>query len=105
MLFSALKGRGGPTVAPPGETTFARAARLRRKNSKKRKDSYMGNPHQKILKTVGGDRFCVNFFTISRTEIRAVLCIFRGLLDSKSTFLKLLTCPSDIIHSSCLSIE
>ena len=62
MLFSALKGRGGPTVAPPGETTFARAARLRRKNSKKRKDSYMGNPHQKILKTVGGDRFCVNFF-------------------------------------------
>ena len=81
MLFSALKGRGGPTVAPPGETTFARAARLRRKIQKSGKIALgemdfltdSRRRHQKILKNVGGVGFCVmSTFTKSRTEIRAI---------------------------------
>ena len=59
------------TVVPPGETTFVRAPRLRRKNSKKWDSSFVGmtlsdrfpKRHPKILKIVGGDRFGVNFFS------------------------------------------
>ena len=102
------------TVAPLGETTF-RALRGSEKKIQKSGKIAIGEmdfltdsrkPHQKILKTVGGDRFCVkSTFMKSRTEIRALLCNFEGYLGLKSLLFNLLTCSLDMIRSLGLSIE
>ena len=101
----------GGCVSPGGATVFAHCAAPKKYIQKSGKivmdfltDSR--KPHRKILKTVGGDRFCVkSTFMKSRTEIRVLLCNYEGYLGLKSLLFNLLTCSLDMIRSLGLSIE